>query len=73
MIDYQAACAPDASVAAMNTRDRGICLYLSQRFADAMLELQGYLDSYAEAVDRDAINGACRRGAAPGDAPALLR
>jgi hypothetical protein len=58
MVDYQAACAPDASVAALNTRDRGICLYLSQRYGDAILELEGYLDLYTEAVDRDAIAGA---------------
>ena len=61
MIEYQALCAPDASIAAMNQRDRGICLYLSGRYVDAIAELQGYLDVYAAAVDRQAIEGACLR------------
>ena len=42
----------------MNTRDRGICLYLAQRFGDAIDELQLYLDTYSAAVDRAAIEGA---------------
>ena len=42
----------------MNTRDRGICLYLAQRFGDAIDELQLYLDTYTAAVDRAAIEGA---------------
>ena len=58
MISYQAFCAPDASVAALNTRDRGICLYLSQRYGDAIAELEGYLTTFTDAVDRDAIAGA---------------
>jgi hypothetical protein len=58
MIDYQRACAPDAAVAALNTRDRGICLYLSHRYGDAVFELEGYLEAYAEAVDREAITSA---------------
>jgi hypothetical protein len=58
MIDYQRACAPDAAVAALNTRDRGICLYLSQRYGDAVVELEGYLEAYTEAVDREAITSA---------------
>ena len=58
MIEYQAYCAPDPSIAAMNQRDRGICLYLSGRYVDAIVELQGYLDAYAAAVDRQAIEGA---------------
>jgi regulator of sirC expression with transglutaminase-like and TPR domain len=61
MIDYQALCAPDASIAAMNQRDRGICLYLSGRYVDAIDELQGYLDAFAAAVDRQAIEGAFGR------------
>jgi regulator of sirC expression with transglutaminase-like and TPR domain len=58
MIEYQAACAPDPGIAAMNQRDRGICLYLSGRYVDAIAELQGYLEVYAAAVDRQAIEGA---------------
>ena len=58
MIEYQAACAPDPSIAAMNQRDRGICLYLSGRYVDAIAELQGYLEAYGAAVDRQAIEGA---------------
>ena len=42
----------------MNTRDRGICLYLSGRFADAIRELQHYLETFSAAVDRAAIEGA---------------
>ena len=56
-IKPQALCAPDAAVAALNTRDRGICLYLSQRYGDAIAELEGYLETYAAAVDREAIAG----------------
>lgn len=59
MIEYQAACAPDASIAAMNQRDRGICLYLMGRHLDAIAELKGYLEVFAEAVDRKAIESAC--------------
>lgn len=32
--------APDAKIRALNTRDRGICLYYSKRYADAIEELQ---------------------------------
>lgn len=58
MIDHQALCVPDASIAAMNRRDRGICMYLSGRFVEAIAELQGFLDAYAAAVDRQAVEGA---------------
>jgi len=43
MIEYQEHAAPDDRIRAMNVRDRGICLYLSERWADAVAELQARL------------------------------
>ena len=61
MIDYQQYAAPDRRVRALNSRDRGICLFMAQRYADAVAELQGYLAAFPEAVDLDAIRQARRR------------
>lgn len=40
MIDYQDHAAPDNKIRALNTRDRGICLFYCKRYADAISELQ---------------------------------
>ena len=60
IVAYQAHCAPDDRVALFNRRDGGICLFLMQRYEEAVEELTGYLaDSPApdegEATDRGQI------------------
>ena len=60
IVAYQAHCAPDDRVALFNRRDGGICLFLMQRYEEAVEELTGYLaDSTApaegEATDRGQI------------------
>ena len=60
IVAYQAHCAPDDRVARFNRRDGGICLFLMQRYEEAVEELTGYLaDSPApdegEATDRGQI------------------
>lgn len=57
VIEMQELCAPDESIVRLNARDRGVCLYLLQRFAEAALELRGYLDGFPGAVDREAVEG----------------
>ena len=84
MIEYQDYASPDAKIRALNVRDRGICLYMCQRYQDSLQELQGYLTQFPDAVDHDAINTVmqmCRdaqqrarggeggSGGASGDAP----
>ena len=44
IIGYQAHCAPDDQIALFNRRDGGICLFLMQRYEEAVEELTGYLD-----------------------------
>lgn len=55
MVDYQDFAAPDEKIKALNTRDRGICLYYSKRYGDALTELKGYLEKFPDAADLPAI------------------
>mmetsp|Transcript_14545 Transcript_14545/g.23952 ORF Transcript_14545/g.23952 Transcript_14545/m.23952 type:complete len:437 (+) Transcript_14545:265-1575(+) len=48
IIGYQSHCAPDANVLLYNRRDGGICLFLMQRYEEAVEELTGYLKDSAE-------------------------
>lgn len=42
IIGYQAHCAPDEHIALLNRRDGGICLFLMQRYEEAVEELTGW-------------------------------
>ena len=53
IIGYQAHCAPDDQIALYNRRDGGICLFLMQRFEEAIEELTGYLEDSPDEGTQD--------------------
>lgn len=57
IVGYQAHCSPDDQVALYNRRDGGICLFLMERYEEAIEELTGYLkESPVEAADRQQVS-----------------
>ena len=51
IVAYQSHCAPDDKVALFNRRDGGICLFLMQRYEEALEELTGFVnDAEVEGV-----------------------
>jgi len=55
--EYQQECSPTEEVLKYNSRDRGILLYLLQRYPEARLELSEYLAASPNASDFERVSG----------------